>query len=219
MAGIVKKDVWYYVLCTALISPFPLLLTFQDGMTAGTTALLAQGMLFTVLIAAMHTEVLEHASRGYQFLKNLPLTDQEVVRAKHVLPLGVVGMYLFYGYALLALFPVSERFFRLSRGYLVVVGNLSLLIVAVILYMVYRLGLLGLTKLASTVMSLAIGLLFIAGQFGGLRWARQGLREEDLHRLAELASGLNLFLICCAGLALFFGIMAASVRAKASREV
>lgn len=158
MAGIIKKDVWYYVLCTALMGPFPLLLTFQDGMTAGTTALLA-------------------------------------------------------------LFPVSERFFRLSRGYLVVVGNLSLLIVAMILYVVYRLGLLGLTKLASTVMSLAIGLLFIAGQFGGLRWARQGLREEDLHRLAELASGLNLFLICCAGLALFFGIMAASVKTKASREV
>lgn len=219
MIGIIKKDVWYYVLCTALIGPFPLLLTFQDGMTAGTTALVAQGMLFTVVIAAMHTEVLEHASGGYRFLKNLPLTDREVVWAKHALPLGVVAMNLLYGYALLELFPVSERFFRLSRGYLVVVGNLSLLIVAVILYVVYRLGLLGLTKLASTVMSLAIGLLFIVGQFGALRWARYSVTKDELGRLAELASGLNLLLISCAGLALFFWIMSASVRAKAHREV
>jgi hypothetical protein len=219
MLGIIKKDVWSYLLYTALMAPFPLLLTYQDGMTAGSIVLLGQVMVSAILVAAVGNEALEHASGGYQFLKNLPLTDREVLLAKHLLPLGAAALHVLYGYVLLLLFPVSEQFFRLSLGYLVVLAQMCLLIAAALFFFVYRFGVPGLTRLTAVAVPLAVIVLFLGTQFKALRWARYGITKDDLRRLAELASGLNLLLTCCAGLALFFGIMSASVRAKVRREV
>jgi uncharacterized paraquat-inducible protein A len=178
----------------------------------------AAQMMLAVLAPVVGSESQEYLTNGYRFLRTLPITDREIVQAKHALPLGSTALWVSYQCALLALFPVSHQFSLLSRGYLFVMANLCLLVSAGMLYAAYRFGVGRFTRFLAMGLPVLIGVGIVLVHEGVLRWGRRLRWDRELDTLAGLASWLNLALLCCAGLAAYYLIMRASVRVKEARE-
>lgn len=218
MLGIVKKDLFLYLLMFLIFVPFEAMSVCRDGLSWGSTVSFASQMMLAVLAPLVGSESREHLTNGYRFLRTLPVTEREIVQAKHALPLGFTALWVTYQCVLLALFPVSEQFFLLSRGYLFAMANVCLLVSAGMLYAAYRFGMGRFTRFLAMGLPVLIGVGIVLVNEGVLRWGRRALAARDLDTLAGLASWLNLVLLCCAGLAAYYLIMRASVRAKEARE-
>jgi hypothetical protein len=218
MLGILKKDLFLYVLSFLLFVPFEVMSVYKDGLSWGSTVSFASQMMIAVLLPVVGSESREYLTNGYRFLKSLPVTDREIVQAKHALPLGFVALWVTYQYVLLGLVPASEQFLLLSRGYVVVMANLCLLVSAGILYAAYRFGVYRFTRFCAFGLPVLIGVAIVLVNEGLLGWFRRVPAAQGLEALAGLASWFNLVVLCCAGLALYFLIMRASVRAKTARE-
>ena len=218
MLGILKKDLFLYVLSFLLFVPFEVMSVYKDGLSWGSTVSFASQMMIAVLLPVVGSESREYLTNGYRVLKSLPVTDREIVQAKHALPLGFVALWVTYQYVLLGLVPAPEQFLLLSRGYVVVMANLCLLVSAGILYAAYRFGVYRFTRFCAFGLPVLIGIAIVLVNEGLLRWFRRAPTASNLEALAGLASWFNLVVLCCAGLGLYWLIMRASVKAKAARE-
>jgi hypothetical protein len=140
MLGIMKKDGRVYLLLAGFGILMPALDAYLHGLTAN-SVVTTGGWTLLFVIGTVQCEIVEHLARGYRFLRGLPLTAREIVRAKHLWPLTIVALHLTYAGLLFAVLAPEEKVRHVSRVYFVLNGNLTLLVAAGLLFLVFRLGL------------------------------------------------------------------------------
>jgi hypothetical protein len=140
MLGIMKKDAPLYLLMAGFGVCMPLLDAYLHGLSANSVVTTA-GWTLILVIPVARCEFVEHLTHGYRFLRGLPLTAHEIVWAKHLWPLILVSLHAIYAGLLFATLAPAEEVRHLSQVYLVLNGNLSLLVAAVSLFLVFRFGL------------------------------------------------------------------------------
>jgi len=208
MLGIMKKDAPVYLLLAGFAVLMPALDAFLHGLGANSVVTTAMWTLILVIPAAQ-CEVVEHLTRGYRFLRALPLTAREIVWAKHLWPLTLVSLHALYAGLLFAALAPAEKVRHLSRAYFVLNGNLALLAAAVLLFFVFRFGL-------SRASITALIVLFVVGMIA---------LQESVLRLHLLKSivGFGTWPVLVVVTSLSFGAYAllamASTRAFEQREV
>jgi hypothetical protein len=208
MLGIMRKDALVYLLMAAFAVLLPLIDAFKAGLGAHsvvTTAL----WTFILVIPAVQCEFVEHLTRGYRLLRVLPLTTREIVWAKHLWPLTIVSLHVAYAGFLFAVLAPAEQVRRLSRAYLVLNGNLALLIAAVMLFLVFRFGLSRWSKAA--LIAIPVMGMFMLGE--------SVIRLDLLERIAGFGSWPVLVVVTALSLGLYALLAMASVRAFEQREV
>ncbi len=208
MLGIMRKDAPVYLLMAAFAVLLPLIDAFKSGLSAHsvvTTAL----WTFILVIPAAQCEIVEHLTRGYRLLRALPLTAREIVWAKHLWPLAIVSLHVTYAGLLFAVLAPAEQVRRLSRAYLVLNGNLSLLVAAVMLFLAFRFG------LSKRSMSAIIGIPVV----GMIALTEFVIRLNFLERVAGFGSWPVLAVVTALSLGVYALLATASTRAFEQREV
>jgi hypothetical protein len=146
--------------------------------------------------------------RGYRFLRVLPLTAREIVWAKHLWPVVlVVGQQIYVALLFTAVAPAEVRL--ASRSYSVLIGNLTLVVAAVLLFFIFRFGL-------SRGSMVALVLVTVAGMVALQEVVvRHGLLQ-DIVRFGSWPVLAGATLVCLGVYAL---LATASARAFERREV
>jgi hypothetical protein len=216
--GILRKDFGQYLLMTALMMPWPLILLHEDGFDRGIVVMFAYTMLLAIPTAVMQNELKESTMGGYHFLSTLPLTTREIVHAKFLLIAAFTCAVAIYSIAVVRLIASPGVVFTISLGYLVLMGAVTLVLGALLLYIVYRFRLQVLSRLIAAAAPLTIALVTIAAHITFAEKTRGRLTAADLERFAGWASPANILIVLiCAGL-LFWLLLRAAIRAKAERE-
>ena len=208
MLGIMKKDAPVYLLMAAFAVLMPLIDAFKSGLSAHsvvTTAL----WTFLLVIPAAQCEFVEHLTRGYRLLRALPLTAREIVCAKHLLPLTLISLHVGYAGLLFAVLAPAKQVRSLSRAYLVLNGNLSLLIAALMLFFVFRFGLSRWSRAA----------LIAIPVVGMIALAESAIRLDLLERIAGFGSWPVLVVVTVLSLVVYALLAMASTRAFERGEV
>lgn len=205
MLGIMKKDAPVYLLMAGFGVLMPVLDVFLHGLSANSVVTTAM-WTFILVIPAAQCEIVEHLTRGYRFLQALPLTAREIVWAKHLWPLALVSLHVTY--AGLLFDAPAEPVRPLSRVYFVLNGNLTLLVTAVMLFLVFRFGL----SRASMAALIAIPVV------GMIALAESVIRLHLLESIAGLGSWPVLFVVTSLTLGAYALLAKASMRAFEKRE-
>lgn len=208
MRGIMKKDTPVYLMMAGFAVLMPVLDAFLHGLSANSVVTTSMWTLIFVVPAAQ-CEIVEHLTRGYRFLRALPLTAREIVWAKHLLPLTLVWLHVIYAGLLFAVLAPAEKVRHLSRAYLVLNGNLTLLVAAVLLFLVFRFGL----SRASMVALIAVP---VAGM---VALQESVLRLNLLESIAGFGSWPMLVVVTSLSLGAYALLAMASTRAFEQREV
>jgi hypothetical protein len=207
MLGIMKKDAPLYLLMAAFAVLAPMIDAVKLGFSAPSvinTALLT----FLLVVPAVQCENVEHLMRGYRLLRALPLTAREIVWAKHLWPLTLVPLHVTYAAALFAVLPPAEQVRSLSRAYLVLNGNLTLLVAAVMLFLVFRFG-----------FSRASMTALIAIPIAGMLALKFVMGLQLVERVAGFGSWPVLVVVTSLSLGAYALLAMASTRAFERREV
>ena len=208
MLGIMKKDAPVYLMMAGFAVVMPALDAFLHGLSAN-SVVTTGGWTLILLIAAAQCEIVEHVTHGYRFLGSLPLTAREIVRAKHALPLALVSLHVIYAGLLFAVLAPAENVRRISRAYLVLNGNLALLVAAALLFLVFRFGL-----------SRASMAALIAVPVAGIIVLQESvLRLRLLEPIVAFASWPVLVVVTLVSLGAYALLAKASTRAFEQREV
>jgi hypothetical protein len=208
MLGIMKKDAPAYLMMAGFGVFMPLLDAFLHGLSANSVVTTSMWTLI-LLIPAAQCEIVEHLTRGYRFLRALPLTAGEIVWAKHLWPLTFVSLHVIYAGLLFAVLAPAEKVRHLSRAYFVLNGNLALLASAALLFLVFRFGF-------SRASMAAFFVLFVVGMIA--------LQESVLRlHLLESIAGFGTWPVLVVGSSLSLGAYAllamASTRAFERKEI
>jgi len=129
MLTLLRKDSKAFFLYLSIISPLMLgyLVLRKQGIDEGFIMLQCQWIILLVLGGSIVTEQREEKTRGYEFLKILPIDSRTLVSAKFLLVL--IGALLLTGFngAVLALSAGSSALHSLGGTFLILALILSLL--------------------------------------------------------------------------------------------
>lgn len=215
MIGIIKKDVRIYILYFLMISIFPILNISMDGMERSVVTGLGNMMMLSVIMGVCANELIEDKYSGYKVLKNIPITDFQIVSGKFFLILIFSIINVVFDLILIKLFSETMDFFILSRAYIVVFGCFCLIFSSLILYFVFKFGFTKFVKIVAfgfpvIFMVMPLILLSIFGKV---------LRSMDLTHIVNISTIGNLVFIFFVSMVLFVLIFRLSVEAKKKMEV
>lgn len=208
MLGIMKKDAPVYLMMAGFGVFMPLLDAYLHGLSANSVVTTAMWTL-TLVVPAAQCEMVEHLTRGYRFLRALPLTAREIVWAKHLWPLTFVSLHVIYAGLLFAVLAPAEKVRHLSRAYFVLNGNLALLASAALLFFVFRFGF-------SRASITAFFVLFVVGT---VALQESVLRLHLLESIVGFGSWPVLVVVTSLSLGAYALLAMASTRAFERREV
>lgn len=208
MLGIMKKDAPMYLLMAGFGVLMPLLDAFLHGLSAN-SVVTTGGWTLILVIPAARCEFVERLARGYRLLRALPLTAREIVWAKHLWPLTLVSLHVIYAGLLFAVLAPTEKVRHLSRAYLVLNGNLSLLVAAVSLLLIFRFGLSRASMVA----------LIVAPAVGMIALQESVLRLHLLESIVRFGTWPVLVAVTSLSLGAYALLAMASTRAFERREV
>ena len=181
-----------------LTGPDPLDLSFQYYQIFG---------LFWVIIAAIWLhEQIEDKSNGYRFLRQLPIKPEKIVRAKFVVMLFTVGIYVaFYSFAFWMI-SSSPDYVNPGVRMMICAGTLTLLIGGMIYVFIFRFGFTKLRIVLFVLMMLSIALPII---LNALIFPKLGIDKVEV---IGFLSGKHWIWVASLGLVLYIGLMRLSGR-------
>lgn len=217
MWALIKKDSRPFGFYIGLIAPLMLtyLILKKDTVDDGFILLQSQWIVLLILGAAVTTEQREGKTRGYAFLKTLPLTLRTLVTAKFTLVLGGAFLLTAANWALLSCIPAAQPFRSLGGTFLILGMNLALLLTGVMYCLRFRLG----HMRAAWIAWMGYFLLFIS-PIVLLELSAAGRLDlsEIIRYLQESAVPIR-FLFTLAGLTGFTGLWYSALRAKIIRTI
>lgn len=185
----------------------------QEELTSGVVLISGFFVILTASSAVTTSEQSEAKNRGYHFMRNLPVTNREIVGAKFLLPL--IGVLLTTGYGMLVLTLMTDEttndLFMLGLAYHYLCAFVALVVIGVWHIGIFRMGLSKMIKYVWLAMILGFAGPVIALNEFLLR------SEVDLAALRQQVSLIPVFLwILVGGLALlvYWGLFRLAVRAK-----
>jgi hypothetical protein len=213
MLHLMKKNAFFFGLNAVLISSLLSLYWLLARINLDGVMVIFQGLWMVLIVegAIAANEKSEEKSKGYEFLRTLPLTDREIVKSKFMLVLLTAGFVLACNSILYMFMPGPSHLKELGPLYALICANFCLVLAGISYIIIFRYGHAAFVKfvwIATIVIMLTPILLF---EFV--------VRKMDIDFKA-LIEGINqnnwligtCFTIC--GLAAYFLLLQAATRAK-----
>lgn len=215
MIGLIKKDVWYFLMYFVLIFPGQVFLRVEDGIDPG-LAVMAGSLLFMMIFFAVWTnELLEFKAKGYNFLDTLPITPRQIVLGKLILPAIFTVLYFIFALLLLSSGPVSKTFLILSTSYLIVCAFLCLVMVVLFYMGIFKFGFTWIFKAIFYILPFAIlfGQAFILIKF------RRQLYALDTVPIVEFISNLSWWPSGITGILILYVLTVLTIKIKSRKLI
>lgn len=142
MRTLMKKNAFMFVLLSVplmgLLTVY--MLTVRKTLTTSILIFLGQMLMYCVLVSVLISEKAEEKNNGYNFMSHLPIKDHDIVASKFAVVLAAV-VFLCTSSSILVSFMESEAYlFPFGRIFLLLCGNLSLILAGGMYILIYRWG-------------------------------------------------------------------------------
>lgn len=199
MLGIIKKDFIYYIGYFIITAWAPVCLTYLDGFTRGTVMMCGLLILSMPLGGVALIEILEEKSKGYVFLRSLPLTVPGIVGIKFLMLFFAVLLWFTYSIIILSFGPDWPAFMKISQAYIIGCCLIALILAGILYILIFRFGLTG--PLKAVLMALPV--VMMLSHTLPMLWLRDDILGADLQWLIDPSGNYYLMLGTLTGLALF----------------
>ena len=217
MWTLMKKNVFMFVLLSVplmgLLSVY--MLTVRKTLNTNILIFLGQMLMYCVLVSVMTSEKAEEKNNGYAFMSLLPIKDRDIVASKFAVVIAVVAFLSVYGFALVSFMEAEAYLFPFGRIFLLICGNLSLILAGGMYIFIYRWGYTTFMKI-----SVLVVIVFMVGPFLFIEFV---LIRRNIDYAARLQSLNELpwviwFFATAIILTIFWGLLQAAVKAKESQR-
>ncbi len=213
MWTLMKKNVFMFVLLSVplmgLLSVY--MLTVRKTLNTNILIFLGQMLMYCVLVSVMTSEKAEEKNNGYAFMSLLPIKDRDIVASKFAVVIAVVAFLSVYGFALVSFMEAEAYLFPFGRIFLLICGNLSLILAGGMYILIYRWG-------YTTFMKISVlgVIVFMVGPFLFIEFV---LIRRNIDYAARLQSLNDLpwfvwLIVTSISLMLFWGFLQAAIKAK-----
>lgn len=168
-------------------------------------------LVYCVLTSVLTSEKSEEKNNGYAFMSHLPIKNSAIVASKYAVVVIFVALLCAYGIALVSFMEAEAGLLSFGRIFLLLCGNLSLILAAGMYLLVYRWGYTTFMKISVFIVIVLMVGPFLFIEFVLIR------RHTDYGALFQSLNGLpwTLWLFVTAITLMFFwGLMQASIKAK-----
>ncbi len=198
----------YLLLAVGLV--FPLFnydrLTGPDPLTLNFVFTLAPYLFFVVLGAVYIHEQLEQKTNGYAFLRTLPVRASDIVISKFLLVFFSVFFYLGFHCAAFAKISNDPNYFRPSCSFLIINGNICLVLTALLYMGIFRYGY---AKVGKLVVFLWLVIVLSPIPINIFLLTRLGISRQALIEKVISLNWLAVTLVC---VALYVFLMRAAIK-------
>ncbi len=208
-----KKNTFFFVLYAISITVLLTLYWLLVRITLDGILVIFQGLWMVLIVegAIAGNEKSEEKTKGYEFLRTLPLTDREIVRSKFILVLLTTVFVLACNSILYLFMPGPSHLKELGPLYALICANFCLVLAGISYIIIFRFGHAAFVKfvwIATIVIMLTPILLF---EFV--------LRKTDIDfkALIETINQNNWLIGACSticGLAVYSSLLQAATKAK-----
>jgi len=213
MWTLMKKNAFLFVLLSvslmALLTVY--LLTVRKTLITNILIFLGQMSMYCILVSVLTSEKTEEKNNGYAFMSLLPIKERDIVGSKFAVVLMAAILLCMYSIALVSFMKPDAGLLSSGRIYLVLCGNLSLIIAAGMYFLIYRWGYSIFMKISVFIVVLLMVGPFLIMEFVLVR--RNIDYSTSLQSLTDLP--LLIWLIVTAfTLVLFWGLLQVAINAK-----
>lgn len=159
------------------------------------------GVVWMIIASIWVHEQMEDKSKGYLFLRHLPVKPSEIVGAKFAVVFISVFIYVTFHCTAFWFISSSPEYFNPSCTLMINVGNLSLFIAGILYLCIYRFGFAKLRIVLFVLMMVFIALPII---LSALILPKVGLDKFDI---IDVLTGINWMLATAIGLAVYFMVV------------
>lgn len=208
-----KKNSFMFVLLSVPFMGFLTVYMLLIRKTLDTNILIffGQMLMYCVLVSVLTSEKAEEKNNGYAFLSHLPIKDRDIVASKFAVVLTVVVSLCVYSFTLVSFMESEVYLFPFSWIFLLLCGNLSLILAGGMYILIYRWGYATFMKISVFALILLLAGPFLFIEFVLLK--RNIDYGVSLQSLNELPWFIWLFATAII-LALFWGLQQAAVKVK-----
>lgn len=213
MLYLMKKNAFFFVLnavsISALLTFYWLLVAINlDGLMV-----IFQGLWMVLIVegAIAANEKSEEKSKGYEFMRTLPLTDREIVRSKFILVLFTVVSVLAFNSILYMIIPGPSHLKELGPFYALVCANFCLFLAGISYIIIFRFGHAAFVKFVWIAMIVIMLIPILLFEFVFLKM------NIDFKAIIEKINQFNWLIGTCftiCGLAAYFLLLQAVTKAK-----
>ena len=176
---------------------------------------LGQILMYCVLASVLTSEKAEEKNNGYAFMSHLPIKDSDIVASKFAVILAAVVFLCAYTSALVSFMESESYMFPFSRIFLLLCGNLGLILAGGMYILVYRWGYTTFMKISVIfVIVLLVGpVLFIEFVL-----VRRNIDYEGLFQSVNNLSWIIWLIATVISLMLFWGLLQTAIKAKENQR-
>lgn len=188
-------------------------LTGPDPLTLNFVFTLAPYLFFVVLGAVYIHEGLEQKSKGYAFLRTLPVKASDVAVSKFLLVFLTALIYVVFHCVAFAKISSDPSYFNPSCAFLIINANLCLILTALLYLGIFRYGY---TKTGKFVVLFWVMIVISPIPINIFLLKRLGIRRQAI---IERVVSLNWVVITFMGVALFFLLMSVAIKTLKKRRL
>jgi hypothetical protein len=198
----------YILLAVGLV--FPLFnydrLTGPDPLTLNFVFTLAPYLFFVVLGAVYIHEQLEQKSNGYAFLRTLPVKASDIVISKFLLVFLSALVYIVFHCVAFAKISSDPNYFNPSCSFLIISGNICLILTALLYVAIFRYGY---NKVGKFVVLLWLFIVLSPIPINIFLLRRLGISRQEI---IEKVISLNWVIVTLVCLALYYFLMSVAIK-------
>ncbi|MGD9346280.1 MAG: ABC-2 transporter permease [Candidatus Aminicenantes bacterium] len=213
MWTLMKKNAFLFVLLSvslmALLTVY--LLMVRKTLSINILIFLGQMLMYCILASVLTSEKTEEKNNGYAFMSHLPIRDRDIVGSKFAVVLVATVLLCVYSAGLLSFMKPDAGLLSFGRIYILLCGNLGLIIAAGMYLLIYRWGYSIFMKISAFIVVLLMVGPFLVMEFVLVR--RNIDYGASLQSLKDLPWLIWMF-VTVLTLVLFWGLLQAALFAK-----
>lgn len=142
MLRLMKKNVFYFAYYAAIIMPFMTLYFILVRKEFSGAMVMFQGLWLILVVegALAVNEKTEQKFHGYDFLRMLPIKEQEVVLSKFLIVLFTTVILVLYNYSLYLFIPGSAHMYAIGRIVVLLSAIYALVLAGFSYIIIFRFG-------------------------------------------------------------------------------
>ncbi len=213
MLHLMKKNAFFFIFYTVLITFILALYWISVRITLDSALVIFQGLWMILIVegAVAGNEKGEEKSKGYEFLRTLPLTDCEIVRSKFILVLLTTVFVLACNSILYFFMPGPSHLKEFGPLYSLICANFCLALTGISYIIIFRFGHAAFVKFVWITMIIIMVTPIPLYEFIFRKM------DIDFKAIIERINNFNWLIGACFtifGLAAYFLLMQAAIKAK-----
>lgn len=213
MWTLMKKNAFLFALLSvslmALLTVY--MLTVRKTLDTSILIFLGQMLIYCILASVLTSEKSEEKNNGYAFMSHLPIKDRDIVGSKFAVVLVTAVFLYVYSIALVSFMKSDAELLSFGRIFLLICGNLSLILAAGMYYLIFRWGYSIFMKISVSMVILLMVGPFLIMEF--VLFRRNVDYSTSLQSLNNIPWLVWLFATALI-LVLFWGLLRAAIIAK-----